>query len=235
MFKKMAALLLVFLITLLFIAGSASAMTFAQRLEQAERMAGLEVSDANLETRIEELEKTLGRSSPRDASLAERLEGIEWDLGITEKTAAEGNPDPAVSMLDLTPFSKNGVECFVSDTYCEDSYHGQHDFVISPLNGFEDKVSIEYLLDDGYKNLQGVAYIPQQSLRLLDTALWERAGISIYGDDRLLWSWEDFEKKSEPIPLSIDITGTKFLRIDFSSAYRNYEPLILLGDMELTK
>ena len=230
--KQKTAALLLLLIVLMLHALSASALPLAQRLERAESTAGVETSEGSLAMRLAEFERQLGMAPFGEASLEERMDRIEWELGIAADTA-ERNACTGVSLLDMTPFSRKGVDCFVSDAYCTNSYNGTHDYVICPLSGLEDKASIEYLLDCGYSYLQGTVYIPKHALKLLDTALWERARVSIYGDGELLWCCKGFEKKSPPISFCLDVTGVRFLRIDFSSAYRSFEPLILIGDAKV--
>ena len=148
-------------------------------------------------------------------------------------TAAE---EQAVSLGDMEPFETCGIREDAVLLDGQDRYGGSYTSCFGPN---DDIGYVEYLLNGEYDRLETVLYVTGADLNPYYDYYWAYATCRIYGDDQLLFSKTGFQHKDEPLPLTMDVHGVRFLRIEFElAAYYNTgagRPLILLGDSTLIR
>ena len=155
-------------------------------------------------------------------------------LSLVFSVSAE--KEKAVSLDSLEPFEKEGIRLDAVLMDGKDLYEGIYTSCFGPK---DDSGYVEYLLNGRYIRLDTVLYITGADLSPYYDYTWDAAVCRIYGDEELLFEQIGFQHKDEPQPLSLDVSGVKFLRIEFDkAAYYNTgagRPLILLGNSMLVQ
>ena len=209
-----------------------------------ERVAALEAelgmsAEGSIGERITALENMLGIEPAPGTASVDRIAALEKDLGLTENPAGKnerGGPEDSVLLSSLEPFTCSYVFTDFSTRQYKDMYGGQHPSTLfsEASLGFGDN-EVEYLLDGAYREMRGVLYIPKGLSSLVEDVDVLRAKVKIYGDDRLLYISPAMQRKDEPSPLRVDLTGVRFLKIVFEDAQDIGGPYIVIGDAELIR
>ncbi len=153
-------------------------------------------------------------------------------LSLVFSVSAE--TEKVIPLDSLEPFEKEGIRLDAVLMDGKDLYEGIYTSCFGPN---DDSGYVEYLLNGRYIRLDTVLYITGADLSPYYDYTWDYAACRIYGDEELLFDQTGFTHKDEPQPLSLDVSGVKFLRIEFDkAAYYNTgagRPLILLGNSML--
>ncbi len=241
--KRKLCILLVLILTLSFGMVSAQAATVADRVVILEQAIGLEAGTDALIARIEYLETQLGVAAAAGATIEDRVAALEAVLGVAP--AAE---EAAVMYKDSTPLTSIGYFTKEHGFYESEAGKSDHDTdnygtLYSTLIYSDEKHTFgEYLLGGNYKEFTASIYVNANALKDGTDHFWNTATVSIYGDDVLLYQTTGFDAKDEPLPVSVNIEGVKFLKIEFNQAVYslssftfNGQPLVVLGNPAVVK
>ena len=182
-----------------------------------------------------------------------REAAIAWITGEAEKEATRV---PARRILDwcrrhqpkqlafMMTFENNGTDigidgaaALLGENY--NTYIKSGD----PLFHHGNVFSVEYALSKKYATLEAKLFIPAESERVPeDSDVWDKAKVTVLGDGgRVLATYDDFFKRSEPVTVCIPVDGEGFLRIVFENCTTNggilgleLKQLVVLGDPVLT-
>lgn len=138
---------------------------------------------------------------------------------LNDENDTESSPKYDISLTSLDYFSRSGN---VQTDYAfdnTDNYDIVYPSCITPFD--DDEVFIEYNLSGNeYTNLSGTLYVTRRA-RFINPEYftWNIATFTIYGDDIPLYTHTGFTTKDEPLPIDVDITGVKFLKIYFKDAH----------------
>lgn len=146
-------------------------------------------------------------------------------------TFASGESAQPIELTSLDPFDKSDtrVDGILLDGW--DKWGGTY---TTSLAAKGTTSFIEYLLNGKYGRLEATLYVTGANISHWQDYSWDFATCKIYADDRLLFSQTGFTLKTEPLALDLDVSGVRFLRIEFeNAAYFSTgagRPLILLGN-----
>ena len=146
--------------------------------------------------------------------------------GAARAAGSDGAPETVVSLKELSFFLKTNV--YWHPDIWKDSYDRPHSPTLS--NNGMNRCEAEFLLNGEYRALRANLYIRKAAMEDLTEDLLAQAHITIYGDDRLLYSSPTLRLRDEPMAFSVDVTGVKFIRIVFDESYG-----VVLGEPELVK
>lgn len=213
---------------------AALAATVNDRIDAVERELGINHGDQPLNVRVSLAESALGLFAGDDQTIIERLEALEQQLGMDGNAAPMPAPFPeeAVSLADLEPFSNDSIAIGFRESCSTDSYGGDHVDMLMP---YLDEGVVEYLLNGEYSELRATVYIPRASMSEITTSDLGRVKLVVYGDDKVLYTLPKLGLKDEPLDISVDLTGVKFMRIAFENDYVSFKTIVVLGDAVLVK
>ncbi len=146
--------------------------------------------------------------------------------GTAWTTGACGAPETVVSLKELSFFQKKDV--YWQPDIWNDSYDRPHSPTLS--NSCTGRCEAEFLLNGEYRALRANLYIRKKAMSDMTADLLAQAQITIYGDDRLLYSSPTLGLRDEPMAFSVDVSGVKFLKIVFDESYG-----VVLGEPVLVK
>lgn len=163
-------------------------------------------------------ETLAGQSKYEDA--VDTLNTVMGKIGETDslkKAAEEYKKKCPVSLLDMEPVSgeiqKN--DAYDSNLVEYTDIYGNTSTEYASIFSDSDHSSIEFLTDGNYSTFSGRIIIGKES---------EGIGmIRVYADNKEVYTSKEFDKKTEPIDLNINIAGAKFVKIFFDPhAHSNY-------------
>lgn len=243
--KRKLCIFLILILTLSFGMVSAQAATVVDRVVILEQAIGLEAGSDALISRIEYLEAQLGVAAAAGATIEDRIAALEAILGVAP--AAEEAAE-TVMYKDSTPLTSIGYFTKERGFYESEAGKSNHDTdnygtLYSTMIYSDEKHTFgEYLLGGNYKEFTASIYVNANALKEGTDHFWDTATISIYGDDVLLYQATGFDAKDEPLPVSVNIEGVKFLKIEFNQAVYslssfafNGQPLVVLGNPAVVK
>jgi len=85
---------------------------------------------------------------------------------------------------------------------------------------------VDYSLKGQFSRIGGVYFLQYDSRN--DTSSCD---LKIWGDGRLLYTFEGMTAETPPIPISLDVNGVEILKIGFES--KGWAPGVGLGDIKL--
>lgn len=174
----------------------------------------IEKTQTELDERELQLNNRESLLNEREQQLNEKEEQINTQqIQIDEEQHINATP-----LVNLEYFTKKGGVNSGHTFDYTDNYDNTYPNCITPFDSGE--TFIEYYIDAKYTNLSGTLYITSHAKRINpEYYTWDIATFSVYGDDALLYSHTGFTTKDEPIPVNVDITGVKFLKIYFNDAH----------------
>lgn len=135
-----------------------------------------------------------------------------------------------ISLTEMETFSGGfGVN---ESSYIKDNYGNIYS------NGLRSNNGAEYYIGKEYAVFKSVVYIPDivKDFEYSDYRIeyWDSVTISIYGDDKILYTKTGFNPKDKPLDIAIDVSGVEFLKIVFKhNSVMAGHCLIALGDPTL--
>ena len=149
-----------------------------------------------------------------------KLNQLQEQLNNSQDQMNSEHPEQQydIPLTSLDYFSRNGNVQTNSSFDSKDNYDTVYPYcIISPES---EEAFIEYNIDEKYTNLSGSLYVTKRARSINpEYYTWDIATFSIYGDDSLLYTHTGFTTKDEPIPIDVNITGVKFLKIYFKEAF----------------
>ena len=155
-------------------------------------------------------------------------------------TVSAAGPEDKVSLAGMPTFTMSDM--FIYDYQLgDDGKDGFNNEYTSSMYGAEDEAYAEYYIEKQYSTLQGTLYVPKKALDNSGSRdiLFDNS-FAIYGDDKLLYSNEDFDLKMKPVDVEVDISDVETLRIFFShDFYRDsrglHAPKVVFGNPIIIK
>ena len=159
-----------------------------------------------------------------------RMNGPDFNFcpgcGVPRPAGTCGAPETVISLKELSYFQKKDV--YWQPDIWNDSYDKPHSPTLSNIG--MGLCEAEFLLNGEYRALRANLYIRKKAMSDLTEDLLAQAQITIYGDDRPLYTSPTLALRDEPMAFSVDVTGVKFMRIVFDKSYG-----VVLGEPVLVK
>ena len=235
--KKLSWIAFLLAAVMIFGAFPVQADTLTDRLDVIEGTLGMNSGSDVLTDRLEYLEMQLGITGQEVNSVIDRIANLEDVLGITSAPATQPtsynniNKQPETSLRDLDYFTSDMIDLDVSDLWLEDNYGGKYAHGISSTNS--DPAVVEYQLNGQYSELAGTLYVAVYAVQNGHDFQWNKFKFSVYADDTLIYTVSDFDEKTEPLSLLLDVRGVQFLKLKFEGNYC-YDwmpmPMVVLGN-----
>ena len=213
----------------------AFADTMVDRMDAIEAELGLPVGDGPLLDRLSRAEEVMGVYVDPSLSVNDRLARLEEELGLSYDeypydggAIVEPEPVDLAPLSDLEVFHRKDMKCELLSPVSQDGFGGTYTYALYPIDFMYSE--IEYLLNGQYRLLRATLYVPKDTLKSLNRNQLQGARLSIYGDDKLLYAATQTNLEDAPVPLNIDLTGVRMLKVvaDFDCCLAGQ--ILVLGD-----
>lgn len=163
-----------------------------------------------------------GGASAVVSYLQEALDVVGSDGDISSQLSIWKGRDKTIPLNSLDIYDKKGATWDLSDwyrpeEYMTDSFGNKYgNAICSKL--LNDPSRIEYYignLDVGKLNF--TTYMTKHGVQNCQSSVYGKLYVKVYGDDKLLYTFNNFSKTMEPANISVNIKDVKILKIEFKS------------------